>query len=230
MEGQFIVREEVVDMEELLLGIEAFSFLEKEGFPVLKSILTKDENDAVRVASDMGFPVALKIASPDIIHKTEIGGIRVPLNDEGEVKKAFRDLVQIFTSSNPEKRLDGVIVQRLGSGLELIVGTLKDNQFGPVLMFGLGGIFVEAINDVSFRLIPIEASDAKEMIEELEGYRILTSPRWKTINLAIIENFLLKISRFIEKHREVQRMDLNPVFISSLGIAICDARIKIGSA
>ena len=217
-------------MEELLLGIEAFSFLEKEGFPVLKSILTKDENDAVRVASDMGFPVALKIASPDIIHKTEIGGIRVPLNDEGEVKKAFRDLVQIFTSSNPEKRLDGVIVQRLGSGLELIVGTLKDNQFGPVLMFGLGGIFVEAINDVSFRLIPIEASDAKEMIEELEGYRILTSPRWKTINLAIIENFLLKISRFIEKHREVQRMDLNPVFISSLGIAICDARIKIGSA
>lgn len=217
-------------MEELLLGIEAFSFLEKEGFPVLKSILTKDENDAVKVASDMGFPVALKIASPDIIHKTEIGGIRVPLNDEGEVKEAFRDLVQTFTSSNPEKRLDGVIVQRLGSGLELIVGTLKDDQFGPVVMFGLGGIFVEAINDVSFRLIPIEASDAKDMIEELEGCRILTSPRRETINLAIIENFLLKISRFIEKHREVQEMDLNPVFISSLGIEICDARIKIGSA
>jgi len=214
-------------MERLLLGLDALNLLEQEGFSVLKSLLAKDENEATTIASEIGFPVALKVSSPDVIHKTEIGGVRVPVNDEDEVRKTFRELIQNFASHNPGKRLDGIIVQGIGRGLELIAGVLKDHQFGPVLMFGLGGIFVEAIKDVSFRLLPIEAKDARGMIEELNAYRILTSPRWKGIDLGIVEDFLLRVSKLIEKHRGIQEMDLNPIFISQSGIEICDARIKI---
>jgi acyl-CoA synthetase (NDP forming) len=214
-------------MEKLLLGTDALQFLEKEGFSVLKNVLAKDENEAVRMASEMGFPVALKVSSPDVIHKTETGGIMLALKDAGETREAFKKITGAFISDHPGKRLEGVIVQKMGSGLELIVGVLKDQQFGPVLMFGLGGIFVEAMKDVSFRCIPIEARDAKEMVEELQAYNILKNPRKETIDLYVIENLLLRISKLVEKHRGIHEMDLNPVFVSSKGISICDVRIKI---
>ncbi len=161
----------------LLLGVDALVFLEKEGFPVLRSHLARNEDEVAAQASEIGFPVTLKISSPDAIHKTETKGIRVSLKGEIEVKQAFRELVESFSSSYPEKWLDGIIVQRQGSGLEVIVGMLRDRQFGPVLMFGLGGVFVEAMKDVSFRLIPIETIDAKDMMEELKGYVALRNPR-----------------------------------------------------
>lgn len=216
-------------MEKLLLGIDAFNFLEKEGFPVLKNVLAKDESEAVRMASEMGFPVALKVSSPDVVHKTETGGIMLALKDDGEIKEAFKKITGAFLSDHPGKRLEGVIVQKMGSGLELIVGVLKDQQFGPVLMFGLGGIFVEAMKDVSFRCIPIEARDAKEMVEELQAYNVLKSTRKETIDFSVIENFLLQISMLVEKHSSINEMDLNPVFVSSKGISVCDVRIKINS-
>ncbi|MGD0237586.1 MAG: acetate--CoA ligase family protein [Syntrophorhabdales bacterium] len=215
-------------MEGLLLGVEALSFLEREGFPVLKAALAVDPDQAASAASRIGFPVALKISSPDVIHKTEEGGVKLCLNREDEVRDAFRGLVDGFTLRNREKRLDGVMVQRMGTGLELIVGTLKDKQFGPVLLFGLGGIFAEAMKDVSFRLIPIVPRDAKEMIDDLRGSKVLTNPRGETVDLAAVEHLLLKVSRLIAEHGEIQEMDLNPVFVSSRGIDICDARMKIG--
>ncbi|MBP1746293.1 MAG: acetyl-CoA synthetase (NDP-forming) beta subunit [Deltaproteobacteria bacterium] len=197
-------------VESLLLGVEALTFLEEEGFPVLKSLLARNEDDAANKAVEIGFPVTLKISSPDVIHKTETGGIRVLLKDETEVRQAFKELVGNFTSSYPEKKLDGVIIQKQGNGLEVIVGMLKDPQFGPVLMFGLGGVFVEVMKDVAFRLIPIEASDSGP------------------IDLMAAENFLFQLSAFIAKHPEVREMDVNPLFISSpgTGVQICDARIK----
>jgi succinyl-CoA synthetase beta subunit len=215
-------------VESLLLGVEALTFFEKEGFPVLSSLLAKDEDEAVKRAREIGFPVTLKLSSPDVIHKTETGGIRVSLRDEAEVRQAFREITGTFLSENPEKRLDGVIVQKQGSGLEVIVGTLKDEQFGPVLMFGLGGTFVEAMKDVSFRLIPTELSDVRDMMEELKCYRVFKNPRRGTIDLPAVENLLFGISKLVAHHPEIGEMDLNPVFVSSEGIRICDARIKIG--
>jgi succinyl-CoA synthetase beta subunit len=214
-------------MESLLLGVEALSFLQEEGFPVLKSLLAHNEDDAARKALEIGLPVTLKPSSQDVIHKTETGGIRVSLKDEAEVRQAFRDIVKTFTSNFPEKRLDGVIVQRQGSGLEVIVGMLRDLQFGPVLMFGLGGVFVEAMKDVTFRLIPIETTDAKDMMEELKGYDVLRNPRSGTIDLPAVEKLLVRISAFITHHPEIWEMDLNPVFVSSHGVQICDARIMV---
>lgn len=145
------------------------------------------------------------------------------------MRQAFRELVESFASSYPEKWLDGIIVQRQGSGLEVIVGMLQDPQFGPVLMFGLGGIFVEAMKDVVFRLIPIETSDTKDMMEELKGYDVLRRPRKGPMDLMAVENLLFLFSTFIINHPEVQEMDINPLFVSTLGsgVHICDARIKL---
>ncbi|MCX5912281.1 MAG: acetate--CoA ligase family protein [Deltaproteobacteria bacterium] len=216
-------------MEPLLLGVDALSLLQQEGFPILKSLLARNEDDAARKALEIGLPVTLKPSSPDVIHKTETGAIRASLRDEAEVRQGFREIVGTFTSNYPEKRLDGVLVQRQGSGLEVIVGMLRDQQFGPVLMFGLGGVFVEAMKDVTFRLIPIETADANDMMEELKGYDVLRNPRSGTIDLPAVENLLVDISTFIAHHPEVQEMDLNPVFVSSHGVQICDARIKVHS-
>lgn len=214
-------------MEGLLLGMDALDFLEKEGFRVLDSSLARDEGEAVAMASRIKFPVALKVSSPDVIHKTETGGIRVSLKGEDEVRQAFREIVTLFRSDNPEKQLDGVMVQKLGRGLELFVGAKKDQQFGPVLTFGLGGIHAEAIKDVSFRLIPVRRRDVREMMEELQSYRVLKNPRSGTIELQCIEDFLLQVSNLVEKHAEIEEMDLNPVFVASKDIEICDARIQI---
>jgi len=217
-------------MEKVLLGVEALTFLEKEGFRVLKAALVNDPHEAASVASAIGFPVALKISSPDVIHKTEQGGVRVFLTREEEVREAFQKLVNGFSTHSPGKRLDGVMVQRMGTGLELIVGSLKDQQFGPTLLFGLGGIFAEAMKDVSFRLIPLGPRDAREMIGDLRSSQVLTNPRGAKIDLTAIEQFLLRVSRMIVEHGEIQEMDLNPVFVSSRGLEICDARMKIDQA
>jgi succinyl-CoA synthetase beta subunit len=212
----------------LMLSVDAVTFLEKEGFPVLRSLLAATEDEAAARAAEIGFPVTLKLSSPDVIHKTEADGIRVALRDAAEVRQAFREIVGSFTTGNPGKGLDGVMVQEQGSGAEVIVGMLTDAQFGPVLMCGLGGIFVEAMKDVTFRLVPIERRDAREMLEELKGYGALRNPRKGPIDLAEVEDFLLGVSAFLRDHPEVREMDLNPVFISTRGVRICDARIKTG--
>jgi acetyl-CoA synthetase (ADP-forming) len=227
VEGQAALERYEVIVEELLLGVEALDFLEREGLPVLKSAFAANPDQAASAASRIGFPVALKISSPDVIHKTDTGGVKVRLNREDEVREAFGAIVDRFASQNKGMRIDGVMVQGMGAGFELIVGTLRDAQFGPVLMFGLGGIFAEAMNDVSFRLIPLEPRDAGEMIRDVQGYGVLENPRGETIDLAGIASFLLKVSTLMVGHGEIQEMDLNPVFVSSTGVEICDARLKI---
>jgi acyl-CoA synthetase (NDP forming) len=217
-------------MERLWLGVDALDFLHKEGFKVLETRLAKDESEAAGIASMIGFPVALKISSPDVVHKTETGGIRVFLKTEGEVRQAFKEIISAFQSDSPEKQLDGAMVQKLGRGFELIVGTQKDPQFGPVLMLGLGGIYAEAFKDVSFRLIPVRRADVREMMEELRSYRALENPRNGTIDLKSLEDFLLRVSALMEKHPEIQEMDMNPIFVGSEEIEICDARIRLGTA
>ena len=212
----------------MMLSVDAVTFLEKEGFPVLRSRLAATEDEGGARAAEIGFPVTLKLSSPDVIHKTEADGIRVALRDAAEVRQAFREIVGSFTTGNPGKGLDGVMVQEQGSGAEVIVGMLTDAQFGPVLMCGLGGIFVEAMKDVTFRLVPIERRDAREMLEELKGYGALRNPRKGPIDRAEVEDFLLGVSAFLRDHPEVREMDLNPVFISTRGVRICDARIKTG--
>ena len=217
-------------MERMLLGADALSMLEGKGFPVLGYGLARDENEAVRIAARVGFPVALKISSAGIIHKTETGGIRLGLGDEKEVRARFKEIMAGFAEKYPEEKADGVLVQAGGEGIELITGVMTDPQFGPVLMFGLGGVFVEALADVSFRYLPITARDARAMIQDLQGYKALANPRTGKVDLAGIGEFLVRISRLVEAKPEIVEMDLNPVFVSEKGLQICDARIKLGKA
>jgi hypothetical protein len=216
-------------MDRLLLGAHAFAFLEAGGFPVLEYGLARDEDEAAGIAYRTGYPVALKISSPGAIHKTETGGIRLGLTDEDEVREAFKDILADFAANYPAEKADGVLVQAGGRGIELIAGVMTDRQFGPVLMFGLGGVFVEALGDVSFRYIPITARDARAMMQDLQGYKALSNPRAGRIDLEKIEEFLVRVSEFVAENPEVLEMDLNPVFVSEKGLKICDARIKLGN-
>ncbi len=214
-------------MKSLLLGTGALSLLERDGFAVLKSVLTTDEKSATDAAIKIGFPVTLKISSQDVVHKTEVQGIRTSLNNEADVVRSFRELVDAFVTKHPEKKLEGIIVQEEGKGIEVIIGVIQDQQFGPVLMFGLGGVLVESIRDVAFRLIPIAAFHARDMMEELKNYVVLKNPRSGPIDLAAVENLLCSVSRYVVDHPEIQEMDMNPVFVSSGGASICDARIVL---
>ena len=213
-------------MENLLIGTKALSFFQTAGFSVLRNYLARDETETVALAKETGFPVTLKISSPNLLHKTDVGGVRVDLRNEDEVRSAYRELVNIFRSLYPEGKMDGIMVQEMAKGHEIVVGTLYDRQFGHVLMFGLGGVLVEVLRDVSFRIIPIRERDAREMIREIKGYEILKGFRGKGADIKIIEELLLKVSQLLIDHPEILEMDLNPVFAYENGYAICDARIK----
>jgi len=212
----------------LLLGLDALSFLEGKGFSILRTEFARDADEAVQAAWRLGFPVTLKVSSPDVLHKTELGGVKAKLRGEEEVREGFREIAEAFRARRPEGRFEGVLVQEQGDGVEVIVGTLLDGQFGPVLMFGLGGIFAEVLEDVTFRIIPIERKDARQMIRELKGYPLLAGARGIQVDLERLEDFLLKVSRLIEDNPQILEMDLNPVFLSRGEPLICDARMKMG--
>jgi len=214
-------------MGDLLLGIEALQFLKEEGFSVLESRVAKEEEEAVRIAREIGFPITLKISSKRVLHKTEIGGVRTGIIDEGEVRKNFNDLLEQLFISIGKECIEGIIVQESGKGFELTVGIYEDSQFGKVIMFGQGGIYVEALADVTFRLLPIKRKDAKSMIEELSISKALFSPRQNYANLKSVEDFLIKVSDLTMRRPEIKELDLNPVFLAE-NMKICDARIKLG--
>lgn len=184
--------------------------------------LARSEKEAEELFRSIGGPVALKVASPEVVHKSDAGGVRLDLNDAEEVRQAFREMAQTFR----DKSMLGVTVQRMAEpGIEAIIGVAQDATFGPVIMFGLGGIFVEVLKDVSFRSIPITESDALEMIEEIQGYKLLQGYRGHCADLAALKGLLLKVSDLIVAHPEIAEMDLNPLFLYPQGYMAVDARI-----
>ncbi|MDD4580082.1 MAG: acetate--CoA ligase family protein, partial [Methanothrix sp.] len=163
--------------------------------------------------------------SPDVVHKSDAGGVKLNLKNADEVRSAYREICQAFSG----KRLEGVSVQRMARpGVEAIVGVANDATFGPVLMFGLGGVFVEVLKDVSFRSIPISSSDAKDMIEEIKGYALLRGYRGYSSDIDALEKLLLSVSDFVMDNPDISEMDLNPVFLYPEGYMVVDARIILG--
>jgi acyl-CoA synthetase (NDP forming) len=211
----------------ILTEIEAKSMLEAAGVPVSPARLAKTRDDAAKVASELGFPIVLKIVSPQITHKSDVGGVALGLASTDEVAAAFDRIVASAKQHVPDATIDGVAVQRMEKqGVEVIVGVTKDPQFGPVMMFGLGGVLVEVLKDVAFRVVPIEDRDARQMIEEIKGYPLLQGYRGQDpVDLAKLRALLLKVSAFVEAHPEVAELDLNPVFAYPDGAIAVDARI-----
>jgi acetate---CoA ligase (ADP-forming) subunit beta len=211
----------------ILTEFESKRILRQAGIPVVESRLAKTQKEAVSLSRKMGFPVVLKISSPEVIHKSDLGGVKLSLNNAAEVKKAYDEILKKVKKQYPEAAVHGVSVQKMvRPGTEVIIGTSKDPQFGPVIMFGLGGIFVELLKDVSFRVIPVKGKDAQEMIEEIKGYPLLKGYRGKEpASITALVEIILKISKFIEQNSQVKELDLNPIFAYRDKAVAVDARI-----
>jgi len=207
--------------------VKAKELLKKAGIPVVETRLARNKKEAVSISTKMGFPVVLKIASPDIIHKSDIGGVKLDLKNSAQVSKAYTEIMSSVKQGHPQARIDGVSVQNMvRPGTEVIIGMTKDAQFGPVLMFGLGGILVEVLKDVSFRVIPVTKRDANEMIREIKGYPLLEGYRGQEpVNIAYLEELILKVSDFVQKNPQVKELDLNPIFAYRDSAVAVDARI-----
>jgi acyl-CoA synthetase (NDP forming) len=224
-----IVEQARAEGRTILTEIEAKQMLEDAGVPVSPARLAKTKDDAAKIASELGFPIVLKIVSPQITHKSDVGGVALSIASADDAGAAFDRIVASATQHVPDATIVGVAVQRMEKqGIEVIIGVTKDPQFGPVLMFGLGGVLVEVLKDVAFRIIPIEQRDARQMIEEIKGYPLLQGYRGQApADIAALHALLLKVSSFIEAHPEVAELDLNPVFAYADGAIAVDARIVI---
>ena len=197
------------------------------GLPVTKITVEETEDDAVEAAKKLGFPVVLKIVSPQVLHKSDAGGVLIDIRDEAGVREGYKTILENVKAYAPDAEITGILVQEMAPwGTEVIVGSTKDPTFGATLMFGLGGIFVEILKDVSFRLAPINRSDAEEMVKEIKAYKILEGVRGKppSDREAIVE-ILLKTSEMLVECPEISELDMNPVLIYEEGAKIVDARI-----
>lgn len=206
---------------------ESLKFLESKGFDCIVSRSADSSGKAVHLAHQLGFPVSLKIDSPDILHKSDCGGVWLNLQSAKDVRSAYTEVMKLVKSSHPHARIDGVVISSMATrGLELILGMHRDPQFGPVVIFGLGGITVELFRDVSLRMLPIDRAEALQMIGEIKAAALLKGYRGQQkIDVEAIADGLLKLAQIAEEHEDIVEIDLNPIFAYSEGIVVVDARI-----
>jgi len=217
----------MVKSQNLLTEVESKALLKKAGISVVEAKLARSKKEAISISNEMGFPVVLKISSADVIHKSDSGGVRLGLANATQVGKAYNEILSSVKQAYPKARIEGVSVQPMAPpGVEVIVGMSKDAQFGPVLMFGLGGILVEVLKDVSFRIVPVTIRDARAMIREIKGYPVLEGYRGqKPANIPALEKLIVKVSQFVEKNPQIRELDLNPIFAYPDKAVAVDARI-----
>ena len=196
--------------------------------PIPMQSIARSEDEAVRLAQDMGFPVVAKISSPHIIHKTDMGGIRADLQTETDVRTAYAEIMQNAKAHlSEEQSIDGILIQQfLPAGEEFIVGAIHDNVFGHLVMVGLGGIYTELLQDTAFRIAPINETDAYTMLQELMAWEILLGTRGKEqLNIDTLVQLLVSVSTMLQECPQISDIDLNPVLITTKGITVADAKI-----
>ncbi len=222
-----------------VLEHEAKDIMKAYGIPIPAYDTAVTADEAVEKSKAIGFPVVLKILSKDVLHKSDAGGVKINLKNEEEVRKAFNEIMENAKNYGKEKGIDvdlsrGVFISDFADmGTEIIVGVTKDPQFGHALMAGLGGIFVEVLKDVSFRLIPFTENDAREMLKELKAYKILEGIRGEPPrDIDSLVNVMLAVSKMIAENPEITELDCNPTFVyeKGKGTLVVDARILIGSS
>jgi len=218
------VREEGRDF---LLEPEAKVVCMEYDIPVTAFRVAKTEEEALKFADDIGYPVVLKIISPDILHKSDVGGVIINIRNTDEVKDAYRKIIANVKKHKADAEIIGIFVQEMApKSTEVIIGATKDPQFGPALMFGLGGVFVEILEDVTFRIAPITEQDAEEMITEVKAYPLLTGYRGRPpADIDTIISILLNTSKLVMDHQEIKELDLNPIMVYEKGAKTVDARI-----
>ncbi|MCD6521591.1 acetate--CoA ligase family protein [Candidatus Calescamantes bacterium] len=214
-----------------LLENEAEEIFEIYGIQVPGREVATSEKEAARIASTLGYPVALKILSPQVLHKSDVGGVKLGIQNEEELKKAYKEMVEKVGEKIPSFELRGILIQKMAppGGKEVIIGGIKDPTFGPVVMFGLGGIWVEVFKDVTFRVAPVEEKEARRMIEEIKGKDILFGVRGEESgDIEALVSAISKISHLIADFPQIKEIDANPVFLYSKNLLCVDARIVLG--
>jgi len=210
---------------------EANELLQCYGFPVLKSVLLKDSSEVDEAAEEIIFPVAMKISSPDITHKFEAGGVRLKIRTKEEAREVFEEIIASVKKFKPSAKIDGVIMERMArGGVEVILGAVRDPRFGPLCMFGLGGTFVEAMKDVTFRLAPMWEISAEIMIRTIKAYSILKGVRGAPpCDIDSIKDCLLRLSQMVSEHPEVAELDINPLIVypEGEGCVVADSRVLL---
>jgi acyl-CoA synthetase (NDP forming) len=210
-----------------LLETESRELLRAYGFSLPQAEFIRSPEEAAAASARLGFPLAMKVVSPDIVHKSDAGGVKLNLKDEKELTRAFAEIIEKASSVTARERILGSMLSPMApGGQECIVGMLRDKQFGPVIMFGLGGIFVEVLKDVSFRAAPTTEQDIDGMIREIRGYRLLTGIRGeKAKDIGAIKEILAKLNEIAVDNPEIQEIDLNPVIVHEKGASIVDSRV-----
>lgn len=227
MNAQSIINQVRSTSRTLLTEIESKALFREAGISVIETRFADSKQEAIGISKSLGFPVALKIVSPEIIHKSDAGGVKLGLKTSKQVESAYEEILSSVKQKYPHAIIAGMSVQKMARpGTEVIIGMTKDAQFGPVLMFGLGGVLVEILKDVSFRIVPLEREDAREMIREIKGYPMLEGFRGgEPVDISILEEMLLQVSRFVDNHPEIKELDLNPIFAYKDRAVAVDARV-----
>ncbi len=208
---------------------ESKSIIKEFGIETTNPVLTQTVDEAVEAANFIGYPVVLKVVSPSIIHKSDAAGVEVNIPDSDTLRTSFNKMLNAITLGFPGVEITGFLVERMAEpSTEVIIGAVRDPQFGPTVMFGLGGIFVEVVKDVSLCLAPVNEKEAREMISEIKAYPLLTGFRGsKPLDISSIAKAILSISQIITTIPQIMEIDLNPLFVYPEGIIAVDARIII---
>ncbi len=216
-----------LDGRTMLNEVESKELIGGSGIPVVETRLATSVDEAVEAVREMGLPAVLKIVSPDVVHKSDVGGVKVGLESLDQVRSAYDSIMSSVRAAAPSASITGVSAQRMAEpGVEVIIGATKDPQFGHVIVFGLGGILVEMLRDVSMRLAPLTARDARVMIREIKGLPLLQGYRqYPPCDLDSLEEAILALSRFLEEHPDIKELDLNPVLCYPQGLVAVDARV-----
>jgi acyl-CoA synthetase (NDP forming) len=210
-----------------LLEHEAESVAKEYGIRVPPSGLARNEKNALALARRIGYPLVMKIVSEDILHKSEVGGVKTDVTSQKEVSTAFKEILRNAKKSNPRARVEGILVQRQAEkGYEFIVGGARDPQFGPTIMFGLGGIYVELFKDVAFRLAPVSEEEALDMIKETKSYKLLTGFRWsKPLDTQAVVATIMAVGELMIHEPDVDSLDINPLFVYRKSALAVDVRV-----
>jgi acyl-CoA synthetase (NDP forming) len=230
-ETQHVITQAIQQGRKVLTIKESKAILESEGFPVNRTGFGTNLAEILAEAKKIGFPLVLKVSSEDIIHKSDVGGVITGILDVLDLQDKFEGLQETLLQKAPNARIEGFLLEKMETGIPLLIGSAQDPMFGSILSFGLGGIYVEVFKDVVFRLIPITREDAVEMLAEIKAARILDGVRGQPpVDKQALVELLLQTSRFIESQPEIEELDLNPVFATARGVSVVDARIILKAA
>ena len=229
--AQEIIAKSINEGRDQLTTRESIDVLDAYGIRVCKSGFAKSEDEAVSIADSIGYPVVMKMTSKTTSHKTDVGGVRVNIQSAEQLRSEYQDLISKLEAKGLLEGLEGVIIQEMVKGSrEMVCGIATDPQYGPMMMFGLGGVFIEVMKDVTFRIAPLTDMDAKDMIKSVKAYKLLEGARGTTpAQMEQIEETLLRLSQLVSDFKFIDELDINPLLISEKtgeGIAV-DGRIKV---